>query len=87
MSRRVIDIDENWQIVSVRPAFFEIIREPQTEGDALLVNNQPSITGAERISRGNKGLTMLQPELRTTYMKSDKPVTKPEHFYQIIVDD
>lgn len=87
MSRRVVDINENWQVVSVRPAFFEIIREPRTEGDALLVNNQPSLTGAERIPRNNKNLTMLQPELRETYMKSDKAVTDPSKSYQIIVDD
>jgi hypothetical protein len=87
MPRQILEINEDWQLVSNRPALFEIVQEPQIEGNALLINNVASSIGAERIPRNNKNLQLYQPEARKTYMKSDKAVTDTIKPYKVLVDD
>lgn len=87
MSRRVVNITHEWQVVSSRSALFIIHREPQEPGNKILFNDAASDVAAEVIPRGNKGLEVLQPVDQKTYVKSAKEITEIEKQYQIVVED
>ena len=72
MARRTFNVTDQWQIASTRSALFEIVKEVQEPGEALLFNDTANEDAAERIEHGNKGLTILQPLIQKTYVKSVK---------------
>lgn len=87
MSRRVVNITHEWQIVSSRSALFIIHREPQEAGNKILFNDVADELAAEVIPRGNKGLEVQQFIDKKTYVKSAKEIKDIEKQYQIVVED
>ena len=87
MSRRVVNITHEWQVVSSRSALFVIHREPQEAGNKILFNDIDDEIAAEVIPRGNKGLEVQQFIDQKTYVRSAKEITDIDKQYQIVVED
>lgn len=89
MARRLLNVTEEWQVASVRPAIFTIVQvSGAANQDAILFNDVEDGATAEQYNTESKNLQILQPEQKPTYVRSEKkPNVEGRKEFIIVVDD